>query len=242
MRILGTNTLHRLYYWGGLADAFVDIMIGDKMISCSSRIAKISELHKFLEFNLSEDPQKTKDQLKRQLRAWLDDHVTITCIVDTREQLPYTEKETGLPHVTQKNETGDYCFYAEWTTDEGETTKFDLGLIIERKTVNDFYSTLMVKKNCDRFYREIERTKDHDFFIFVEGSEAEYLSYVIPAKRRNMKAEIIKTNSARRGKLASLEMRGAHVCFKSSRLNSCLDLKKYAEQWLLKHYAEVLDL
>ncbi len=155
------------------------------MISCSSRISKISELHKSLEFNFSDDPEKTKDMLKRQLRAWLTDHVQIICITDTRERLPYTEKETGLKHVKQKNDTGDYCFYAEWTEDDGTRNTFDLGLIIERKGgdnltggPDDLYGTLMNHTQRERFYRELSRLNENQkMLIFAECKKASFMAY-----------------------------------------------------------------
>lgn len=201
-------------------------------------------MHELSESTFPGDRASFRPKIETQIKGMIKEgYIKFVCDVDTREQKPYTESEIGMPTVSTKLGEGDYQFTV--FIEQGESYKIKqvrLGLIVERKTINDFYSTVMVKKNCERFYREIDRAKGNDFFIFVEGSEAEFLSYVIPAKRRYMKAEIMKTNAARRGKLASLEVRGAHVCFKSSRLNSCLDLRKYAEQWILKHYVEVLDL
>lgn len=264
----------------------------DGMISCSSRIAKISELHKSLEFNLSEDPQKTGEQLKRQLRAWLDDHVTITCVVDTREQLPYTEAETGLQHVTQTIETGDYCFYASWKEDDGTRNRAYLGLIIERKGGNgrsggpdDLYGTLMNNAQRKRFYRELSRLKNEKMLIFAECTKAAFMAYfpkfpkickfctkcekqgvgkkakwycklnvAEPVERKyNYSCKKIEVRertdeevkallNSKRATIAGLEVSGIDVCWQGSRVESALSMRPAAEQWLLKHYAEVLDL
>ncbi len=216
----------------------------DKIITAAKRLANIKKLHELSKSTFPGDRATFRPKIETQIKGMMKDgYIKFVCDVDTREQKPYTENEIGMRTVSTKLDEGDYQFTV--FIEQGEQYKIKtvrLGLIIERKSINDFYSTLMVSKNCERFYREIERAKGRDFFIFVEGSEAEYLSYVIPSKRHDMRNEVLKTNAARRGKLASLEARGAHVCFKSSRLNCCLDLSKYAEQWLLKHYVEVFEL
>jgi len=262
------------------------------MISCSARIAKISELHKTLEFNFSDDPHKTKEQLKRQLRAWLDEHVTITCITDTREQLPYTEEETGLKHVTDTLKTGDYSFYASWKEDDGTKNRFYLDLIIERKGENnlsggpdDLYGTLMNHKQRERFYRELGRLKNEKMLVFAECTKASFMAhfpnfprickYCTKCERKGVgeKAEYFcvidesepikkKPNytcnkidvrirtvdeikallNSKRATIAGLEISEIDVCWQGSRVESALSMRPAAEQWIIQHYAEVLDL
>jgi len=187
------------------------------------------------------------------MRNFIDDHVELSCVVDTREQLPYTEQELGIKCISRKNDFGDYTFFGEYKTDDDELNTFNLGIAIERKGGNglnggpqDFYGSTMVRKNSVNLYEEVGRFRDNKdfdiFLIFVECSYAEYLAYVIPSKRCNMRAEIMKTHASRRGKVASLEIQGAQVCFKGSRFNSAKDVKVTADQWMIKHYDMVLNL
>jgi ERCC4-type nuclease len=87
-------------------------------------------------------------------------------IVDTREQKPF--KFDNIKTISTKLECGDYA----------KTT--DSKLVIERKGMSDFFSTLAGDK--DRFNREIQRAKDNGIYmvVLVEAS----INTVLFAKRK----------------------------------------------------------
>lgn len=78
-------------------------------------------------------------------------------IIDTREQLPL--EFTGHETTRHKLDEGDYA--TEQTEDY---------VVIERKSLDDFYST--ITHNHIRFKSEIirARAKHKVFYIFIEGS------------------------------------------------------------------------
>ena len=80
-------------------------------------------------------------------------------IIDTREQHPLIFKSPTVEHIIKKKlEVGDYSI-------EG----FEDKIAIERKSVPDLFQTL--GKGHKRFKRELERSKNYEFFaIVVEGA------------------------------------------------------------------------
>jgi acetone carboxylase gamma subunit len=72
-------------------------------------------------------------------------------VIDTREQKPL--QFNGLKIISSKLECGDYAIYK------------DDSLVIERKSITDFFSTL--SGGFDRFVREIERAKKLGVYIVV---------------------------------------------------------------------------
>jgi len=81
-------------------------------------------------------------------------------ITDTREQKPLKFMKTGFIKdvVTEKLDVGDYSI-------KGLQHK----IAIERKSPIDLFGTL--GKGHERFKRELERAKDHEFFaIVIEAS------------------------------------------------------------------------
>lgn len=106
-------------------------------------------------------------------------------IIDTREQKPL--KFTGHETTRRKLEEGDYA-----------TIESEDKIVIERKSVEDFYGSII--QGHARFKREILRAqeKGKKFFIFLEG---ELLDVYLYCYQRNMKPEtmekIIKTMVSR---------------------------------------------
>ncbi|MGP8322455.1 MAG: ERCC4 domain-containing protein [Methanosarcinaceae archaeon] len=152
-----------------------------KTISDYERDIKIeyAALHKLPDFHPEYD--KTKARLSRQLTAWVN-LLNISIQVASNEQLPYSSAELGLPcsqmqtkKESSSNQVGDYIAYLE------DYNQF-AGIVIERKTLNDFYSSLMHSDHRARLMREIGRYKTDDrfnrFILIAECTYEEFLGYV----------------------------------------------------------------
>ncbi len=204
------------------------------MVTAAKRLSNIKKYHD------EGDIKKVEYQIKKMIE---ENYIKFVCNVDTREQLPYSSDEIGLPTNTIKNDVGDYNFIIFIETGEGyKTVRKEAGVIIERKTCQDLYGTLMQSKNRERFYREIARAKGLDFYLFAECSKAEFLAYVIPSKRSKMGYWVAKLLKSKRATIAGLEARGVHVCWQGSRKESCLSVRPTAEQWIIKNYEKVFKL
>ncbi|MCK5013273.1 MAG: hypothetical protein KAS66_05605 [Candidatus Omnitrophica bacterium] len=130
------------------------------------------------------DYEKTEDQLSRQLTAWskkLDFNVRVA----QNEQQPWTDEELGLVTIPMEkkaasgyNQTGDYIF--EILNDDQSITTG--GLVVERKTLQDIYNTLMNREQRSRLYREITRYETdprfNRFHLIAECTYEEFLEYV----------------------------------------------------------------
>ncbi len=212
-----------------------------KIVTAAKRLANIKKYH--AAGKVSSVGYQIKEAIK-------EEHIKLVCSVDTREKYPWTEEEIGIPTVKNTLNVGDYQFAA--FIEQGEdykVSRVELGLVIERKGGNgreggpqDLYGTLM-SKNWDRFCREIDRFHEDKslnlFAIFAECNEDDFMTYVIPSKRRFATSEFKRTESQRRGKLASLTGRGAHVLFKGSRFNCVRDVRPLVIQWICKNYKTV---
>lgn len=83
---------------------------------------------------------------------------TFTIVKDTREKKPYTFK--GYKVRTKKLDSGDYSIL-------GHTKK----IIIERKSLADLFGTITVRKNLERFLKELKRLEKVPYwFILVDAS------------------------------------------------------------------------
>lgn len=106
-------------------------------------------------------------------------------IIDTREQKPL--KFTGHETIRRKLDEGDY-----------NVEELENEIVIERKTVEDFYGT--ITRGHNRFKNEILRARDKNkkFYMFLEGSINDVLDYV-RTRGRNSEAirKTIKTMELR---------------------------------------------
>lgn len=76
-------------------------------------------------------------------------------LIDTREQIPL--KFNGYKTKVTKLDTGDYSISEPYYDD----------VFIERKSIDDFFSTFGVQNSCQRFERELNRAEDYGFYIVV---------------------------------------------------------------------------
>jgi len=163
------------------------------------------------------------------------------------EQKPYTQKELELetlPMPTKKvsglPQVGDYHFAIKF---KGLQEPRKLAFAVERKEVGDFHNTLIM--NHKRFNREIDRFRRdptlQQFYVFVEGSQIEFLRY-IPPVGKNRRRHIKNYEAAKREALWSLQSRGIHICFNGSRAESCNAMKSLVFQYAVKNWQEWLLL
>jgi len=92
---------------------------------------------------------------------------SLTVLIDTREQQPFQFK--GVDSKIAKLDVGDYT---------AEEPLYD-DVFIERKSVNDFFSTFGVESQVERFKKELKRAVDYGMYLFVivEKSIEESLSF-----------------------------------------------------------------
>lgn len=217
------------------------------MVTAKKRIDNIKRLHEQSLSSFPKDHFSFRPKIEYQIKKMIEDgFIKFGCTGDNREQKRYKESEVGIPVTDGTLNIGDYQFTAFIETGENYMISIaPLGLVIERKTCEDLYGTLMSSGNRKRFYKEIKRYQEdpklNQFLIFAECSKAEFLTWVIPAKRRNMQAEIRKTINARRTTISSLENK-VNVCWQGSRKESTLSVRPAVEQWICKNYEKVFEL
>lgn len=100
-------------------------------------------------------------------------------IIDTREQKPLVF--TGHKTITRKLDEGDYA------TEESESK-----IVIERKTLEDFYGSII--QGHARFKAEIlrSRAKNKVFYIFLQGRIEDFISLKWSDRELKTKPETIK--------------------------------------------------
>lgn len=87
-----------------------------------------------------------------------------TIIIDTREQTPFLFP--GQRTLKRKLKYGDYALQG--------LISF---LVIERKSLPDLFGTISIRKNFERFKRELEGLRKVRFaFILIEGTSTDVLN------------------------------------------------------------------
>ena len=125
-----------------------------------------------------------QEKLSRKLTAWVK-KLDFNVRVAQNETIPWTDEELGLVTIPMEkkaasgyNQTGDYIF--EILNDDQSITTG--GLVVERKTLQDLYGTLMNREQRSRLYREISRYESdprfNRFHLIAECSYEEFLKYV----------------------------------------------------------------
>lgn len=189
------------------------------------------------------DDEKASGKLNYRLSKWID-KLDITIFVAQNEQLPWTENEIGYPtrpmppkETVGYQQTGDYQFFIDGHSGRFQD-KFG-GLLIERKTCQDFYGTLF--GNRDRFYREIDRFHDDPRFekmiVVVECDTTAWLHYMPPNTKE--KTSLVPQKIAT---LASLENRGVSVVFAGDRTLAARFYRDCIRMWCMRNYARIIGI
>lgn len=216
-----------------------------KVKTASDYAAEIKEVY---------PPKNEQDEKQiKQKVGMLADRLTITIFRARNEQDPWPIEDLGwqvrdmfLKKDTDLQQVADYQAYYEFPGCSGW-----VGILVERKGgkhgAEDLYGTLMVKENCDRFYREIDRFHEDKRFsqmvIITECSFEQFLLYkpLFVGKSLNTNHSGASVE-ARRGKIASLYARGIPVIFAGTRLNAIKIYKALVRQWIIKNYVTLLKL
>lgn len=130
------------------------------------------------------DYENIEDKLSRQKTSWVK-KLDFNVRVAQNEKSPWTDDELGMVTIPMEkksasgyNQTGDYIF--EILNDDQSITTG--GLVVERKTLEDLYGTLMNREQRSRLYREIARYEANHrfnrFHLIAECSYEEFLKYV----------------------------------------------------------------
>jgi hypothetical protein len=231
-----------------------------------SLLTDISTKYKTIEFGFCKDKQKTTDQIFRkaehlydnfidvqvefsEIETKFDENIDIQVEVAKNEKKPYTSSEIGFKTVdmrlkdkTGERQTADYVPYWKFKN-EGKDQFKKLGIIFERKAVEDFHNTII--HGYKTFNNEINRFLGDPttkyMFILVEGSRDEALTY-LPPIRRYPGDQVRNLIAAKIGAVASIETRGVHVCWQGSRKSSANSIKGYIKHFFCKNCAGVLDI
>lgn len=173
--------------------------------------------------------------------------IDIIVEVAKNEQKGYTSKELQLPTAPMKTkketgerQTADYVVKWKWKS-EPETAYRKMGIIFERKALEDFHGTMV--SNYDRFNAEIDRFIDDPntlyMFVLVEATRAEALVYKPPYKRYTGD-QIKKMIAMKIGAVSSIQTRGVQICWQGTRQASAHSIKGYIEHFFEKNYWFVL--
>jgi len=119
-------------------------------------------------------------------------------IIDTREQLPLSF--TGHETISRKLDEGDY-----------NTIELEDKIVIERKSVPDFYNS--ITNDHARFKREILRARDKKkpMFIFIEGTIKDVFDYTVERKYNPLTIEKIINTMIKRYELTIIECKTREI-------------------------------
>lgn len=128
------------------------------------------------------DSVDLKKKIAYRIGKW-ESLLNVRVEVCQNEQRPWTSDMIGYPTLpmqtkkkTGQEQVGDYI----GVISDPSGDKY-IGLVIERKSIEDLYNTLIIEENRNRFYREIDRFRADDRFdsmiIIVEGSVTDFLVY-----------------------------------------------------------------
>ena len=207
--------------------------------------AEIKELH--AELIDYPDSKTLRNRLNARLGKW-QAMLDITVLATNNEQKPWTTEEIGLQikpmhtkDISGFQQVGDYQFFIDGAINQWG------GLLVERKTLEDFYGTFMRSENRERFYREINRFQADPRFdsmvIMVEGSMQDFLEYSPKFNGNTFNRNHTGANVAsRRSTVVGLFARGVPVLWCGSRVQAVEKYPGLIRQWCIKNYAKILNI
>lgn len=151
-----------------------------KRKTASAYAEEIDVLHR--ELQASPDSDTIRKKIDYRVKKWMT-LIDIRIEIANNEQRPWDAEMLGYPTApmrtkknTDYNQVGDYIGVVNMP----DGPKY-IGVVVERKSVEDLYGTLINEDNRARFHREIDRFKDDERFnqmiVMVEGSLSEFLLY-----------------------------------------------------------------
>ena len=220
--------------------------------SVSDYVKDISNLHT----QLCVVPGSTEVQKKlaRRINRWME-LIEIRVQVAQQEKHEWTSKMIGYPteRMSLKKETGldqigDYHGIVK--TDDGDRY---IDIVIERKSIEDLYGTLIPEDNRARFYREIDRYKADFRFnsmeVLVEGSMTDFLLFQpefvggeFDYKRRFDTKKNTTINEKKMTVLADLLVAGVNVVFCDNPTLAAQLCGRVFRESVKKEYYKILGL
>lgn len=190
---------------------------------------------------------KSRNKVWRRAKYLYDNEIDVEIEVANNEQKGYSSADLGFTTSpmrtkaeTGERQTADYVVYWKWKS-EPRTALRKMGIIFERKEVQDFHNTMI--HNYDRFDREMERfiadKNTKSMMVLVEGSRQDAMVFV-PPNRRYDGDSIKHMIAAKMGAVASIQARGIHVCWQGSRKASANSIKGYVSHFWEKNIDFVL--
>lgn len=218
----------------------------------------IAALHRQL--LVSPDSDVIKKKIAYRVKMWMT-FLDVRVYVANNEQRAWTSEMIGFPTEsmpTKKDsgydQVGDYVGVIK---SPGGAGKYDGGkyisILIERKSVDDLYNTLIAEDNRKRFYREIDRFNADERFdkmlIMVEGAISDFLLYQpefdggeFDYKRRfdTKKNDII--NEKKMTVLADMAVAGVPVIFCDNATIAATLYGRIIREYIRKDYARIIGL
>ena len=193
-------------------------------------------------------------KIERRVKRWME-LAPIRVQVANNEQLGWTSEMIGYPTEimeTKKdtgiNQVGDY--HGIVATSTGDRY---IDIVIERKSINDLYGTLVPEDARARFHREVSRFESDKRFntmiMLIEGSFTDFILYQPEfnadgfdyARRFDTK----KNNTINEKKmtvLADLLIVGVHVIFCDNVALAAQMCGRIFRESVRKNYAQILGL
>lgn len=157
-------------------------------MACKKTIQAYESEIKELHMALKEYPDNEiiQSKLNNRVGSWAK-LINITIFAAQNEQLPWGQEDLGYPVrpmlLKEKSgiqQVGDYQAFVD-------SLKIWYPVLVERKTLNDLYGTLIDEERRARFYREFDRFLEDDRFtefrLYAECSRLEFMAYSPPWPR-----------------------------------------------------------
>lgn len=169
--------------------------------------------------------------------------LNVKVFVANNEGLPWTEDDIGYPTyqmetkaVSGIRQTGDY-----FATHNDSV----IPILVERKSLQDFYGSTIPEKNRARLYKEIERYHEDDrfneFIIIVEATRKMFMAFFpaamwINRKSKTERSKFIRSiNKKKVTVLQHLEDRGAEIIFADNRQHAASVFGTIVTEYITSH-------
>jgi len=237
----------------------------------SKYVQEIERLHYTVK-QMEDGPERTtiETQLHKKVAFWEENKLNKVVYVANNEQKPWPLYESvGLPvrpmetkSKSGHRQVGDYvcCVFIE----DGRDGKPDsyhkyLPLVVERKTKEDLYSSIVPADNWARFKREINRFHEDNRFnnmaIITETDLTKFLSYkpefiikyVTLKNGKKIAKKVFNTNKpippeVTMAKVAKCYVLNAPVLFAGTTGKAMSMYKNLIRQTIIEQYADLLGL
>ena len=188
--------------------------------------------------------EEYRQKISRLVPNWMET-LPVTVFVANNEQLPWDIDSIGFSPcpMPQKNEVipqqvGDYQY---WIETPGKEPMSCFGpLLVERKSLNDFYGTMFGGR--ERFYREVDRFNQDPRFnqmlVVIEAEIGEWYEYQPNVSRQYDETSRTRTVTLehKQACLASLLARGVMPVFAGSREKAPRLYRHLVRQNIIKNW------